>query len=49
MTDLGTLGGATSTAKAINASGRVAGTSATAGGANHAFVACPPDSSVGRP
>ena len=38
MQDLGTLGGATSSAVAINLLGEVTGTSDTAGGAHHAFV-----------
>jgi probable HAF family extracellular repeat protein len=38
LTDLGTLGGDSSSAAGINASGRVAGWSYTAQGANHAFL-----------
>ena len=38
LTDLGTLGGATSTANSVNAAGHVAGSAQTAGGASHAFI-----------
>jgi probable HAF family extracellular repeat protein len=38
MTDLGTLGGSTSTAVAINASGQVLGTSMTKSGFTHVFL-----------
>ncbi len=38
MKDLGTLGGASSQANGINASGQIAGDSETAGGDSHAFV-----------
>jgi probable HAF family extracellular repeat protein len=38
VTDLGTLGGGSSTAYAINASGQVTGQAVTAGGAIHAFL-----------
>ncbi|HYG80050.1 MAG TPA: Ig-like domain repeat protein, partial [Pyrinomonadaceae bacterium] len=38
VTQLGTLGGATSTATAVNASGRVVGYSETAAGETHAFL-----------
>jgi probable HAF family extracellular repeat protein len=39
--DLGTLGGASSKAIAINASGQVVGNSTTAAGVNHAFRTAP--------
>jgi probable HAF family extracellular repeat protein len=38
MTDLGTLGGTTSSATAINERGQVIGTSTTPGGATHGFI-----------
>jgi len=38
VTDLGTLGGNTSFAEAINASGQIVGRSATSGGTTHAFL-----------
>ena len=38
LTDLGTLGGKTSRAYAINAAGQVVGEAATAAGATHAFL-----------
>lgn len=38
MTDLGTLGGLSSSASSINATGTVAGSAATASGVSHAFV-----------
>ena len=38
MIDLGTLGGASSGAEAVNDSGQVVGGSQTASGANHAFL-----------
>jgi probable HAF family extracellular repeat protein len=41
MTDLGTLGGGSSTGYAINASGQVTGVAVTANGALHAFLYTP--------
>jgi len=38
LTDLGTLGGSTSTASAINANGEIVGLSLTANGESHSFV-----------
>jgi probable HAF family extracellular repeat protein len=38
IVDLGTLGGTTSTARAVNLNGQVVGWSATASGRNHAFL-----------
>ena len=46
ITDLGTLGGASSVGYGINASGQVTGSSITADGLQHAFMISPPYSSM---